>query len=263
MRKLLNFPTFFRSSYIYRRTYGLRDGLRIALQVRQAQYVAEEGTLVSVDVPGLCSPIHLRARTADAAVFSQIFGNRELEIDLPSQPRFIVDAGAHIGLSSIWLSQRYPGASIVSLEVESSNFSLLKMNTVSYKDIIPLHKALWWEKAELEIQDPELGNWGFRVNEDPAEVANLVQSLSVSDILHEFNRNSIDLLKMDIEGAELEVFSRNSESWIDRVKFIAVESHERFKPGCLKAIRDAITGRGFSKRTQGEYTMLTQEKSCE
>ena len=78
------------------------------------------------------------------------------------------------------------------------------MNTVSYKDIIPLHKALWWEKAELEIQDPAEGNWGFRVNEDPAEVANRVQSLGVSDILHEFNRNSIDLLKMDIEGAEPE-----------------------------------------------------------
>jgi FkbM family methyltransferase len=254
----LNFPSFFRSSYIFRRIYGFRDGFRIALQVRRAQYVAEEGTLVSVDVPGLCCPINLRARTADAAVFSQIFGDRELEIGLPSQPRFIVDAGAHIGLSSIWLSQRFPGATIVSLEVESSNFSLLKMNTASYKDIIPLHKALWWEKAELEIQDPAEGNWGFRVNEDPAEVANRVQSLGVSDILHEFNRNTIDLLKMDIEGAELEVFSNDSESWIDQVSVIAVESHERFRPGCLSAIRGAIAGRGFSERTHGEYTVLTQ-----
>ncbi|MCP5113001.1 MAG: FkbM family methyltransferase [bacterium] len=257
MPRLLNFPGFFRSSDLYRQNYGFQHGLRMAVQVRQAHYVAAAGTLVPIEVPGLRSPVMLRARSGDAAVFHQIFGRREVDFDLDASPSFIVDAGAHIGLSSIWLSRRFPEASIVSLEIESGNFSLLKRNTEKYEKITPLNKALWWERTKLKVEDPGSGTWGFRVS-DRAEAGKVIQSVTVDDILKESGQQVIDLLKMDIEGAELEMFSRNFESWIDHVAVIAVETHERFRPGCQAAIRDAVEGRGFSETVRGEYSLLTK-----
>lgn len=263
LHKIMNFPSFFRSSHIYRRTYGFRDGMRVALQVRRAHYVYPPGALVSIVIPGLRSPVFLRARTADVAVFRQIFGYRELDIEICETPTFIIDAGAHIGLSSIWLSHRFPGAYIVALEVEASNFSLLKKNTASYKKIIPINKALWWKRTVLEIEDPTVDNWEYRITQATSRGANSVEAVTVQDILLEYGRDRIDLLKMDIEGAELDIFTHHYQSWIDRVQVIFVELHDRFRLGCKDAMRKAIAGRHFTESMSGEYTILRLNKEME
>ena len=42
---------------------------------------------------------------------------------------------------------------------------------------------------------------------------------------------SIDLLKVDIEGAEHELFAQASDAWLSATRCIVVETHERFRPG--------------------------------
>lgn len=256
LKKVLNFPDFFRSSRPYRRSYGFANGLRIALQVRRAKYAASPGSLVSVHVPGLGSPVFLRAHTSDALVFRQIFAHRPFDINLSTPPVFIVDAGAHIGLSSIWLCERFPSARIVALEVEEANFRLLTRNTVSHPRIVPLHKGLWSKKTELEIEDPSVATWAFSVREAPSGNPDSVPGVGLMDILREYDQDTIDLLKLDIEGAELEVFSHGYEPWIDRVRVIVLELHDRFKPGCNEAVQRALAGRGFTETKRGEYRIF-------
>ena len=66
----------------------------------------------------------------------------------------------------------------------------------------------------------------------------------------------IDILKIDIEGAEKEVFSDTS-AWIEKVDSIIIELHERMKPGCISSFYAG--SRGFNKEwRQGENIYLSR-----
>lgn len=83
-----------------REAYGLTTGLRIALQFRQAMWAARPGAVIHVSVPDLPWPVSLRTGTSDAAVFLQVFIQRQGFFPVDGEPEFIVDAGANIGLAS-------------------------------------------------------------------------------------------------------------------------------------------------------------------
>ncbi|RZK02930.1 MAG: hypothetical protein EOO43_23210 [Flavobacterium sp.] len=65
----------------------------------------------------------------------------------------------------------------------------------------------------------------------------------------------IDLIKIDIEGSEYEVFRYNSDCWIKSSRLIAVEIHENLKPGVTKIIEDALENE-FDESQVGEYRLF-------
>lgn len=108
--------------------------------------------------------------------------------------------------------------------------------------------------------------WGFRTeNVDLSPRSNqhvLVRGITVEELMREHGLESIDLLKVDIEGAEKEIFEKCSP-WIDRVRAIAVEVHERFKEGCAESVstarkdfgKDVSVGRPLSFRGKNSRAM--------
>ena len=110
-----------RASEKYRRRFGQIAGFVLWFQLRR-HLRATKGALHRVRVPGLRCPIFLRAGTSDVLVFIQIFVERELEFDMNEVPSSIVDAGANIGLASLYFAHRFPAAKIVALEVDQANF---------------------------------------------------------------------------------------------------------------------------------------------
>ena len=66
---------------------------------------------------------------------------------------------------------------------------------------------------------------------------------------------SIDLLKVDIEGAEIEVFA--SCPWMKNVQITAIELHERIRPGCNDVLTSAAGGLRCDRR--GEITFVTRQ----
>jgi hypothetical protein len=60
--------------------------------------------------------------------------------------------------------------------------------------------------------------------------------------MSEFGGREVDILKIDVEGAELELFSANVSAWLPYVKLITIETHERFRPGSEIAVRKAVAG---------------------
>ena len=66
---------------------------------------------------------------------------------------------------------------------------------------------------------------------------------------------SIDILKVDIEGAEKEVFE--TCDWIDAINCLMIETHDRFKPGSSAAV-DAVTAEFFSSK-HGETTVYVRK----
>ncbi len=207
--------------------------------------------------PGIRNPVHIRLRTTDASTYADILLRGEYNFDLPFSPRTIVDAGANIGMASIYFTHKYPEARRIAIEAESSNFAVLARNVRPYPAIIPVHAALWNRDGEISVSEPDPatgahGKSGFVTHQGSGVK---VRAITMRTLMQEMQMPSIDLLKADIEGAEKEVFE--DCDWIDDIRCLIVELHDRFRPGCSEAVISVV--RGFSKIQRGETSLYVRE----
>ena len=197
--------------------------------------------------------VRLRTNTPDLDVAISSLSGKEYDHIKLSAPKTIVDAGANIGTSSIFFATKYPGARIFAIEPEAGNFELLKENTKNFRNIVPIRAAIWGEDCTRTIQNRFTGHWGYTVSETTNRIESTGQEINcvtMKSLIKEYGIESIDLLKMDIEGGEKDVLE-NAQGWIDRVDTITVELHDRICMGCDRAFylatKDFVT---FEK--QGE-----------
>lgn len=200
--------------------------------------------------------VYLRPGTTDQNVYDEIFLAKEYDINL-GDPLFIVDAGAHIGLSSVFFASTYPKATIIAIEPEQSNFNVLLKNVSKYSNIKPIQAGLWSRKTHLRIHDTNVANWSFRVSEDSS--GNGIPAVCIQDIMADFNIESIDVLKVDIEGSEVEILS-HAQPWIDAVRALIIELHDKFQSGCAEALEKAFSNHSFIKSRSGESVVITNIK---
>ena len=171
------------------------------------------------------------------------FDEAMAETDLHAH--LIVDAGGYIGLASILFAKRFPNAQIVCLEPSTENFAIAHKNCSPYANITVLNVALGAESGRVMLRDRGTGHWGFSVSRrlsSPSVVIESVQVITLNDLLRRFNCEQIDLLKLDIEGAEYELFEE-AESWIDFCSVLIVELHERICPGVERLYEHATERR--------------------
>lgn len=199
----------------------------------------------------LMHPVSLRNNPHDYATFEEVILKEEYKFPTDFKPFTIIDAGANIGLTSVYFASKYPNATIVSLEPETENFKLLKNNTQYYANVYPMFAGLWNQSGHLNITHTTEGNNAFRVEILPEYQEGSIAAFSVSEIMRLQNWTTLDVLKLDVEGAEKEIFEENTE-WLPNVKMIAVELHDRFKPDCTDAVFEATRKYNFTFYEQGE-----------
>jgi FkbM family methyltransferase len=201
-------------------------------------------------------PVYLRIDTSDFCAYRDIliFRTKFYDPEIPGfNPTTIVDAGAHIGMASILFALKYPSARIIAIEPENSNFGALIRNTSPYKNITPIQAALWREDGQVALGPSNAHPKGaFRIDQNGQQS---VRAITMDTVMHETGIVSIDLLKVDIEGAEIEVFE--SCPWIKNVQITAIELHERVRPGCSAAVMNAAGE--FRCDQRGEITFLARE----
>jgi FkbM family methyltransferase len=185
--------------------------------------------------------VYLRFQTSDQCVYKEVVLDKDYEFDLGFTPKIIVDVGANIGLSAIFFANRYPSAKIVAIEPEDSNFAMLERNVRGYKQITPIHAAIWTNEGIIHLSTPteERGHWdkwGITVSEDGR--GQEVRAVSLRYLMGQLNLPKIDLLKMDVEGSEIEIFS--TCDWLPLINVLVVETHDRFRPGCSHAADAAL-----------------------
>jgi FkbM family methyltransferase len=191
--------------------------------------------------PDAKAPVYVRIPgSSDLPVFDQVFLRKEYAFKA-SPPKVVVDAGANIGLASVLFASRFPDATVIAIEPDAKNYAVLAHNVAPYPNVIPLHAALWNENTTIRMHDPGLGEWGYMTASD-GEGAE-VKAVTIGWLLEEYGLEKIDILKMDIEGAEREVFS-DFRPWIDRVGSIIIELHEQQSPGATQAV--LAGARGFN-----------------
>jgi FkbM family methyltransferase len=200
--------------------------------------------------------LYFRLNSTDISVWASVFDRQEYGTPMSFRPRFILDAGAYTGLSAVYFARKYPDARIAAVEPDISNFHLLKKNARAFPNIVPLHKALWYADGPVSLYDRHRGHWAFSVtppDSDGPSSQKQVDALTVSTIMSMFNTDRIDILKIDVEGAEKEIFA-HSDAWIGHVRVIFVELHDRLRPGCTEAFESAMTA--FRCERTGPLTIL-------
>jgi FkbM family methyltransferase len=245
---------------LFRKAFGdVRGSLLWVELLKEKSH--KPGEPFSVHVPGIRHRIWLRAHTSDVEVFCQIFAHRELDFYSNRDARYIIDAGANIGLTSVLLANKCPQAKIDALEVDNANIAMLRRNTAPYPNVSVVPLGLWSHACWIKILNPEASSWAFTVGEAEASDPAAIQATGVSDLLAQRAMSHVDLVKIDIEGGEVNVLGHRAHSWITKVDVLAVELHDRFRPGCSDALDQAIGVRPFKRLLSGEYHVIEFQKS--
>jgi FkbM family methyltransferase len=219
------------------RLYGFRKGWQVfwgLLRKKNAMYVQKNKMFPY--------PIILRDNYSDKAIFKQVFLEQQYNLKedtLPSRVTTILDGGGNIGLAAVYFARLYPEAEIVTVEPESNNFGILEQNTSFYRNISCIKGGIWHTNEPLHILDADAMAGSFAVGSGSGQGA-FIPGMTIDSIVREKGWGRIDILKLDIEGAEKEVFSANSRPWLDITRILIIELHDRYRPGCTKAFFGAL-----------------------
>ncbi len=178
---------------------------------------------------------------SDLYVYEQIFENNDYSIAIEKYKEFfytqdliIVDAGANIGLSVLYFKKFFPNSLILAIEPSYDNYLLLRINMYINKihGILFFRKALWYKNTLCSILTDfrDQLDWSMRITENKN---GNIEAITLSDIIYllkyKFNKNHIDFLKIDIEGAEKELFISGAiQDHLKDIRMLVMEIHEEF-----------------------------------
>ena len=220
------------------------------------RFIKKEGILL-IKVPHLSTKVLLRNNPSDIQVFTQVFIQQEYNVRIDKEIKTIIDCGANIGLASLFFLSKFPDARIIAIEPEENNFHILKQNLKYYKNVTCIKKGLWNKAANLEIIDNGWGEAGFVIEESPIPSEKTIQAISIEEIIDQFHLSEIDILKIDIEGSEEQVFL-NASKWINKINIIFCEIHENLKPGLTNKIESQLNS-DFNFIMHGEYHVFKRK----
>ena len=210
----------------------------------------------SVHLKQLKISLYFRKGSKDYETFEEIFLKNIYDITLPFSPQTIVDAGANVGFASIFFKLKYPKADILAIEIENRNIKMIKKNTSQISNFEVISKALYNRKAYFNIENPYNATNSFQINETNDLSSFDIESVTVDEILTYKNWETIDLLKIDIEGAEKQLFEDNYENWLPKVKVIMVETHDRMIANCSSVVISTLSKFNFILYTTTEGTLI-------
>jgi FkbM family methyltransferase len=215
------------------RLYGLKNGTSLSRSL-----ATPRNGYYKVDSPLFRAPIWLRDNFSDKAIFHQVFSQRQYHIDaLPGiKAERIIDAGANIGLASIFFSNLFPSAQIVAIEPQADNFNLLQKNLKPYEKVECIHAALWNKNEKINIKNPDSLAASYMVE---ADQFSSIEGITIPSLLERKGWDKVDILKMDIEGAEKEIFSAPAD-WLSKVRLLIIELHDNYNPGATKTFFKAL-----------------------
>jgi FkbM family methyltransferase len=210
---------------------------------------------------GLASHVYCRIEGSDIYDYKQALGSWAEPLSLHFRPRTIIDAGANVGYASLRFAKEFPEATIIAVEPSAENLIQLRKNCARYPNIYIERAAVWPRSGSVRIVDPGVAYNAFQVEED---AQGDIPAIRVSDLIAKYYLHEIDLLKVDIEGAELALFEDPSAGeWLRLVRMMLIETHDDMLPGCSESVRNASSGFGelMGHINEYEYWVFNQEPS--
>lgn len=207
---------------------------------------------IEFKIPQCKHPISVRLGTTDVANFHENFLHDEFDLPPLLEPKLIVDAGANVGYSALFFLNKYPQAKVIAIEPEDTNFGQLVKNCGDYPNFQGINSGIWIENCYIKIKNPEASKTAFQITKAEVGEKGAFLATTIDKVLLDSGFDKIDILKIDVEGTEKELFEGNYHNWIEKVKVLIIELHDRFKPGCSIAFYNAIEQTQFRQFSKGE-----------
>jgi len=188
-------------------------------KVRTLKY-SPDGKDSSFDLRG--RKIHFKSGKELLYSLKEIYIDETYKINFDTKSPYILDCGANIGLSILYLKERFPGARIIGFEPDDSNFALLQKNVGDLDQVTLVKKAIWKESGTIQFASE--GSLSSKIASEGAARTVLIPSARLKDYLTE----KVDFLKLDIEGVEYEVL-KDSASNLSMVDNLFIEYHGHFQ----------------------------------
>lgn len=227
----------------------------ISQVVSYLRQVLRRAPLIEIKVRGLASPLFVRPDQTDLEVLWGAFGKRECELSPTQPPLLIIDGGANAGYTTVFFAAKYPAAQVIAVEPDAANCAMIRRNCQAYSNVRVIEAALWNKRTTLQITNPDVACWSFQVGEVSHAQPGTMQGITVPDLLAQSGRPYIDILKLDIEGAEEQLFADGAHTWIDRVQLLLIEIHG---PAAEQAVFKVMQARKFNTSRQQEKFLFTK-----
>lgn len=196
----------------------------------------------------------LRTYSSDPDVFKQVFIDRQYELPVPMERvRTLLDGGANVGLSTLYFLMRCPDAFVLAFEPDPENYRYAVVNTQVFASRVRmLPMALWSRDEQLDLVKGDAA-WAssVRMSESPSLP---VEGVSIAGALQLCGWSHVDLIKLDIEGAEIDILDAATPSTIQQAKYWAIELHSERARGRFKQL---FRPPQWSIDTRGEISVAT------
>ena len=165
----------------------------------------------------------------------------------PAPIRTIFDVGANVGAMSLKFASSFPEAEIFSFEPVQATFEVLYRRMTS-AHIHPIRAAVGRRSGTAKIEIIAPCAQRNRIRERCDGASETVPMTTIDDFCREHSIGSIDILKSDTEGHEIEVLS-GADRMLGSTRFVLVEfglsclADEQHAP--FEAIHDVLSSRGF------------------
>jgi len=184
--------------------------------------------------------INIRQGTTDIHTFLQVI--KDYEMLKIRKNDTCLDLGANIGSFSLYAASK--GAKVIAFEPDSENYELLASNVIG-KNIIPVKKAVWKDNLGVELFSYKTSKSRVSVYNHFEEVAvkEKVPSITLQEVIKTYNPQ---IVKCDIEGAELEVFKKIEQTDLSNIREMIIEYHPFNKDNNMKNFVEKIKSFGFA-----------------
>jgi FkbM family methyltransferase len=251
------FSHFARDAYIL--------GIIPAVQVARATYGS--GRLY-IKIRG-GGRIAIRRQCSDYAILRQVFeqkeysiGNDAVEACIQSrysnilsngQKPIIIDAGAHIGLATLWFKTRYPKATVISIEPDAENFTMLKENVSASETTLLVNAAVGSLPGSVSLIS---GGWAVQTQRTQGNGINII---TIDEAIALVPNGVPLIVKIDIEGFESDLFGDNL-AWLDATLAVFLEPHDWMdaSKSTSRTFQRAFGEREFNVYIRGENLLYVR-----
>lgn len=257
----MNFGTYAKEfRYILTASQNTRS--RLALLTATAQFhlnnlvkskaASQDLVEVDLDIGGKPRRVAFRRYSGDVFILYEVLAFKSYEIPVsvidPASVTTIVDCGANIGLTALYFASKYPNARIVSIEPDPANFALLARNVAHEPRISTVQAAVVGRTREAVYLSQDRPAWGNSIADASGGASTVkVDAVTIKELCERFALSRIDILKVDIEGGEEDVFA--APAFMNDVRYVMIELHNDYT---LDRFRRDIAPLGFEARAASE-----------
>ncbi|MCC5929017.1 MAG: FkbM family methyltransferase [Cyclobacteriaceae bacterium] len=202
--------------------------------------------------PEMKDDISLELPPGMMATFDEVFLRQVYKLgDYSSKSPVIIDAGANVGYFSLYAFSKFPNSRIIAFEPISKNLTLLhKHAALNPKyDLTIDENAVFGHQTTLTMSyvDNDLYTTGASVFERKNTDALLeVQAISLADIFKKYQLDTVDLVKLDCEGAEFDILYNCPDEIFAKIKYLTIEVHNWVKSHNINDLQKFLQSKGYN-----------------